>query len=55
MGGNINNGDGVLTGRVPCDVSNIGTADAEVRQLPFAEAFKLSDRLTVGEPSLNLF
>ena len=54
MGGNTNNVDGMLTGCVTCDVSDVSAAYAEVRQLPLAEAFKLSDSLAVGEPSLNL-
>jgi hypothetical protein len=43
-----------LSGCLTRDVSDVSTADAQVRQFPFAEAFKLSDGLVVREPSLNL-
>jgi hypothetical protein len=54
MGGNTNNWGEILMGGVTRDVSDVSAADAQVRQFPFAEAFKLSDGLVVGEPSLNL-
>jgi hypothetical protein len=55
MAGNTSNGGGTLSGCLTRDVSDVSAADAEVRQFPFAEAFKLSDGLVVGEPSLNLW
>ena len=54
MGGATNNGGGTRSGRLTRDVSDVSAADAEIRQFPFAEAFKLSDGLVVREPSLNL-
>jgi hypothetical protein len=40
-------------GGVTRDVSDVSATNAQVRQLPFAEAFELSDGLAVCEPSLN--
>jgi hypothetical protein len=54
MAGNTNNGGGTLSGHLTRDVSDVSAADAQVRQFPFAEAFKLSDGLVVREPPLNL-
>jgi hypothetical protein len=51
MGVITNNGGGTLSGHLTRDVSDVSAADAEVRQFPFAEAFKLSDGLVVREPS----
>ena len=54
MSGNAINRGGALSGGLTRDVSDVSAADAEIRQLAFAKAFKLSDGLVVREPSLNL-
>jgi hypothetical protein len=54
MDGNTNKVGETLSGCLTRDVSDVGAAYAEVRQLPFAEAFKLSNGLAVREPALDL-